>query len=273
MVDDGEWAGVPIGGLGTGSIGRTFRGDVARWHLEVGQHRFEPVAADGFSLYVGPARGPAATSAGEQAVRPRDRAVRVAPERPAGLGLGPARRWRHVPRVVPAGLADVRARGSGPPGAPHRRAAVAGHRRRPRAERAARRGLRVVGGESRARPADGRAPVHLGRPAGRAGRWSRAGTAARGRRDAGRPRRDARTTPDPDAPTALRGTLAIAALAADGWTLTARADFDPLADTELWADFAADGRLDDGRGRRRPCRRHGRTGGCRRRRDDDAGAR
>ena len=30
MVDDGEWAGVPIGGMGTGSIGRTFRGDVAR---------------------------------------------------------------------------------------------------------------------------------------------------------------------------------------------------------------------------------------------------
>ena len=53
MIDDGEWAGVPIGGLGTGSIGRTFRGDFARWHLEVGQHRFEPVAADGFSLFVG----------------------------------------------------------------------------------------------------------------------------------------------------------------------------------------------------------------------------
>ncbi len=53
MIDDGEWAGVPIGGLGTGSIGRTFRGDVARWHLEVGRHRFEPVAADGFSLFVG----------------------------------------------------------------------------------------------------------------------------------------------------------------------------------------------------------------------------
>ena len=57
MIDDGQWAGVPIGGLGTGSIGRTFRGDVARWHLEVGQHRFEPVAADGFSLYVGGADG------------------------------------------------------------------------------------------------------------------------------------------------------------------------------------------------------------------------
>ena len=57
MIDDGEWAGIPIGGLGTGSIGRTFRGDFARWHLDVGHHRFEPVAADGFSLFVGRADG------------------------------------------------------------------------------------------------------------------------------------------------------------------------------------------------------------------------
>jgi non-lysosomal glucosylceramidase len=52
MIDDGEWAGVPIGGLGAGSIGLTHRGDFARWHLRVGQHRFLPVAADGFSLAV-----------------------------------------------------------------------------------------------------------------------------------------------------------------------------------------------------------------------------
>ena len=30
MIDDGEWAGIPIGGMGTGSIGRTFRGDAWR---------------------------------------------------------------------------------------------------------------------------------------------------------------------------------------------------------------------------------------------------
>ncbi len=50
--------------------------------------------------------------------------------------------------------------------------------------------------------------------------------------------------PGPGAPTALRGTMAIGALEAEGWTLSARADFDPIADTKLWADFAADGRLD-----------------------------
>ena len=55
LVDDGPWGGVPLGGLGAGSIGRTHRGDFARWHLEVGRHRFETIPADQFSVYV--ARG------------------------------------------------------------------------------------------------------------------------------------------------------------------------------------------------------------------------
>ncbi len=46
------------------------------------------------------------------------------------------------------------------------------------------------------------------------------------------------------APTGLRGSLALAALADDGWTLTTRAAFDPCSDTDLWRDFATDGRLD-----------------------------
>ncbi|HET9346057.1 MAG TPA: non-lysosomal glucosylceramidase [Candidatus Limnocylindrales bacterium] len=52
MIDDGPWAGVPIGGIGAGSIGRTQRGDFARWHLDVGRHRFESIAASQFSLFV-----------------------------------------------------------------------------------------------------------------------------------------------------------------------------------------------------------------------------
>ncbi|MCI0585070.1 MAG: non-lysosomal glucosylceramidase, partial [Chloroflexi bacterium] len=52
MIDDGPWAGVPIGGIGAGSIGRTQRGDFARWHLRVGIHHFEPVAVDGFALWI-----------------------------------------------------------------------------------------------------------------------------------------------------------------------------------------------------------------------------
>jgi non-lysosomal glucosylceramidase len=52
LVDDGPWGGVPLGGMGAGSIGRTHRGDFARWHLDVGRHRFETIPADQFSVYV-----------------------------------------------------------------------------------------------------------------------------------------------------------------------------------------------------------------------------
>jgi non-lysosomal glucosylceramidase len=52
MIDDGAWGGVPIGGMGAGSIGRTHRGDFARWHLDVGEHRFETVPANQFSVFV-----------------------------------------------------------------------------------------------------------------------------------------------------------------------------------------------------------------------------
>ena len=38
--------------MGAGSIGLTHRGDFARWHLRVGQHRFLPVAADGFAACI-----------------------------------------------------------------------------------------------------------------------------------------------------------------------------------------------------------------------------
>ncbi|HUP83650.1 MAG TPA: non-lysosomal glucosylceramidase [Candidatus Limnocylindria bacterium] len=60
-IDDGPWAGVPVGGLGSGSIGRTQRGDFARWHLRVGQHRFEPMPACGFAVFIdGSEAGPQA---------------------------------------------------------------------------------------------------------------------------------------------------------------------------------------------------------------------
>jgi non-lysosomal glucosylceramidase len=51
LIDDGPWGGVPIGGMGGGSIGRTFRGDFARWHLDPGRHRFEPIASCQFSVF------------------------------------------------------------------------------------------------------------------------------------------------------------------------------------------------------------------------------
>lgn len=50
--DDGYWQGLPLGGFGSGSIGRTYRGDFARWHLDVGRHHQGTVAANQFSVFV-----------------------------------------------------------------------------------------------------------------------------------------------------------------------------------------------------------------------------
>jgi non-lysosomal glucosylceramidase len=52
MIDDGPWAGVPIGGIGSGSLGRTQRGDFARRHLRIGEHRFGAAPVDGFAVWV-----------------------------------------------------------------------------------------------------------------------------------------------------------------------------------------------------------------------------
>jgi non-lysosomal glucosylceramidase len=232
MIDDGEWSGIPIGGLGTGSIGRTFRGDFARWHLEVGRHRFEPVAADGFSLFVG--RGDGTSQA----------TVLSAYRPPADL---PAWGWN-----LPVGG-----------GTYHALFPRAWQTFEPDAV-----GVRVIGEQL--------SPVIAGDlersalPVGVFEWWVENTTAEpltvgllatwadppAGPEDdppGGRPHAvacDADVVavvlddPGDGAPTALRGTLALATLASDGWQITTRASFDPVADTDLWTDFATDGRLD-----------------------------
>ena len=47
-VDDGARHGAPLGGLGSGSIGRSYLGDFSRWHLKVGSHTHR-VAAHTFA--------------------------------------------------------------------------------------------------------------------------------------------------------------------------------------------------------------------------------
>jgi non-lysosomal glucosylceramidase len=51
-IDDGYNQGVPIGGLGCGSIGRGFKGDFARWHLRTGAHEYHPSLPNQFHLRV-----------------------------------------------------------------------------------------------------------------------------------------------------------------------------------------------------------------------------
>jgi len=52
QIDDGYVEDRPLGGLGNGSIGRTYRGDFARWHLDPGFHTFQPRFANQFSAWV-----------------------------------------------------------------------------------------------------------------------------------------------------------------------------------------------------------------------------
>ncbi len=52
IVNDGPYNGAPLGGMGAGSIGRSFRGDFTRWHLDVGVHRQETLPASMFSVYM-----------------------------------------------------------------------------------------------------------------------------------------------------------------------------------------------------------------------------
>ena len=51
-LDPGPIMGVPLGGLGGGTITRGWRGDFVRWQLQPGIYRYSIVPADQFSLYV-----------------------------------------------------------------------------------------------------------------------------------------------------------------------------------------------------------------------------
>lgn len=231
MIDDGEFAGVPIGGLGTGSIGRTYRGDVARWHLEVGRHRHEPVAADGFSLFVGRADGSQAQVL--SALRPDELSTwgwTLAVGGGTYHALFP-RAWQTFEPDVTGGVR------------------VVGEQLSP-----------VIGGDlERSSLPVGVFEWWLENPGpdrltvGLLFTWAdplgAEGPAAPRTHDivAAEGALAIRFADPGDAwPTGLRGTFAIAALEAPGVSLSTRRTFDPLADRELWADFADDGRLEAG---------------------------
>ena len=50
-IDDGYWQGAPVGGFGSGTFSRTYRGDFARWHIKAGVHKYEPVYANQFAMF------------------------------------------------------------------------------------------------------------------------------------------------------------------------------------------------------------------------------
>ena len=129
----------------------------ARWHLAVGQHRFEPVAADGFSLFVGREDGSSSATV-LSALRPSGGTLPAwGWDLPVGGGTYHAlfpRAWQ----TFEADAVGVRLVGE---------QLSTGHRRRPRTQRPPGRRLRMVVREPWARARDGGAHVHVGgsRPA------------------------------------------------------------------------------------------------------------
>lgn len=89
QIDDGYWQGVPLGGMGSGSIGRSYRGDFARWHLDIGRHHYQTAWPNQFSVRVDDGR--------------RTRAMVLCAARPPGGQLS-AWRWDY-----PAGAGQYHA--------------------------------------------------------------------------------------------------------------------------------------------------------------------
>ena len=229
MIDDGEWAGVPIGGLGTGSIGRTFRGDFARWHLEVGTHRFRPSPVDGFAIHVGGMDGEAPRTTLLSGLRPAGLPAQVASLAP-GFGTYHAlfpRAWQTFEPIdlgvrlvgeqlspviahdlessaLPVGVFDWWIEN---PAAESRTVGVMLTWEDPVASQ----GLEMAGGQHERFAAAGAEGVVL-----------HSGSAA---------------------PTGLRGTFAVAARVEAGLAITTAAGLDAAALHDVWLDFAHDGRL------------------------------
>jgi non-lysosomal glucosylceramidase len=50
-IDDGYWQGAPVGGFGSGTFSRTYRGDFARWHMQGGVHKYQIVDGNQFAMF------------------------------------------------------------------------------------------------------------------------------------------------------------------------------------------------------------------------------
>jgi non-lysosomal glucosylceramidase len=50
-IDDGYWQGAPVGGMGSGTFSRSYRGDFSRWHTKAGVHKYETVYVNEFAMF------------------------------------------------------------------------------------------------------------------------------------------------------------------------------------------------------------------------------
>ncbi len=241
LIDDGEWAGVPMGGLGTGSIGRSFRGDVSRWHLEVGRHAFAPIAADSFSVFVGRADGTGEAHVLAGGWRPWELAG-WGFDLPVGAGSYHAlfpRAWQAFEPAALGGLRLVGEQLSPVIAGDYERSALPVASVEWALENTTDEPLTVGLMLSWANPLGARPGDPL--PAGPCQETIRDGGAA-----------GIRFSDGGVGPAGLRGTFAIAARGGDGIELTTRTAFEARFDRAVWTDFAADGRLEPERGPARP---------------------
>lgn len=232
LIDDGPWGGVPLGGMGAGSIGRTPRGDFARWHLDVGVHRFESIPACQFSVYTRSA------GASEAHVLSTIRPTTLASwnwDLPPGAGryhgLFPGAWFEYVWERLPVRLV--------------------GHQFSPVIPHDDRSSALPVGLFSWDVANPGSEPVTVGLMFSWQNLVGRgAGQDLRGGHRNLAVRRDGRAGIVLAGPDAARGepwfgSFAIAAPEEPGLVVTTTSRFDADDGRDVWADFAADGRLDD----------------------------
>lgn len=50
-IDDGYWQGAPVGGFGSGTFSRDYRGNFSRWHLKAGVHKYQTIYANQFAMF------------------------------------------------------------------------------------------------------------------------------------------------------------------------------------------------------------------------------
>lgn len=50
-IDDGYWQGAPVGGFGSGTFSRSYRGDFVRWHIKAGVHKYETSYSNEFAMF------------------------------------------------------------------------------------------------------------------------------------------------------------------------------------------------------------------------------
>ena len=51
FTEESHMKGAPVGGFGSGSIGRSYDGAFRQWHLDIGRHLYQVIEADQFSVF------------------------------------------------------------------------------------------------------------------------------------------------------------------------------------------------------------------------------